>query len=76
MRPRAVLRFVEFQSLIGRLKTELRCDRLQHAAEFQSLIGRLKTEPADPQSQWLGGFQSLIGRLKTAAQLRCATAHP
>jgi len=34
----------EFQSLIGRLKTELRSLEAEKKDMFQSLIGRLKTE--------------------------------
>ena len=55
----------EFQSLIGRLKTESWDGRRRRKKRFQSLIGRLKTVTPDQISLIERLFQSLIGRLKT-----------
>ncbi len=59
---------IEFQSLIGRLRTRQHLQIYRSVHEFQSLIGRLRTGRyaltrygADCRR-----FQSLIGRLRTA----------
>ena len=57
---------VEFQSLIGRLKTlGFGAGAWARAAQFQSLIGRLKTPAHELRACRALLFQSLIGRLKT-----------
>ena len=61
-----MVRSVEFQFLIGRLKT-LIYDVIKRINElFQFLIGRLKTLSTKEKLRLIAkGFQFLIGRLKT-----------
>ena len=59
----------EFQSLIGRLKTEFDGETIYIRKLFQSLIGRLKTVELPGASPEAYLFQSLIGRLKTNLNL-------
>ncbi len=65
---------LEFQSLIGRLKTLQNSGGTAEEIAFQSLIGRLKTMKDYSIDLWEPGFQSLIGRLKTS-MLRCSFRH-
>ena len=60
----------KFQSLIGRLKTEMTRSQGFSLHMFQSLIGRLKTPSAEGLLEAVpDSFQSLIGRLKTAFRI-------
>ena len=55
----------EFQSLIGRLQTDINSAYLSVMREFQSLIGRLQTGRTEALRGDVNEFQSLIGRLQT-----------
>ena len=56
---------MQFQFLIGRLKTESREKTQLFIAKFQFLIGRLKTGAGIFEGGREHPFQFLIGRLKT-----------
>ncbi len=58
----------EFQSLIGRLQTELPPSEIDPGDVFQSLIGRLQTLSILFKLSENFEFQSLIGRLQTSWQ--------
>ena len=57
---------MEFQSLIGELKTLRQCRFILCYLLFQSLIGELKTWIVGGKMFELKKFQSLIGELKTS----------
>ena len=55
----------KFQSLIGKIKTNITGTALLFIAEFQSLIGKIKTYYRSLEDILEAVFQSLIGKIKT-----------
>ena len=64
-----------FQSLVGRLGTDLEALEQMTESGFQSLIGRLGTFVVGRVLPAGDGFQSLIGRLGTQVKILPAINH-
>jgi len=61
---------MQFQFLIGRLRTDYGAGRVSVSPAFQFLIGRLRTYYGAPCRIREKEFQFLIGRLRTILPLR------
>ena len=56
-----------FQSLIGKIQTDMRQKMIETVKAFQSLIGKIQTIWRREKHAIMTAFQSLIGKIQTGS---------